>query len=440
MEKNKVNNIQTPINIIKNNNCFDNDNKVHYITSFNSEWYKNMISIYRNNNNTTNTNSNNKPNIHIAPLFELTVLNQDYKLKHQNLIIFHEDNLDSVINEFSIKSNKTLTNICLINLNNEYEWLEYELSRYYSIAGYFDPVWKGNIGSVKSGHALLYKVLSIYHSIYTAATGSIIFWVDTDVSFRKPLTDEIIEWIGHRDVSFIPLWLRNSFILCAPTNGTIPKFNQYALDTRVGQEELLHDEWWTIETGLFALTVNDRTRRFAKKALELYRGDMYNLARVCLGLDSVIGSNVKRTSSSSNTSPPSPPPPYCTQERYKKNLFLNDIFAYGLLLQSDIHQDAFFNVGLKIGLFGMLGVTPWGDRIHKHKWGNSKRSYGTHFHPVPSVSRGVVSRGNTTTPVAMATRDTNTNSSIIASFAIGEYIFHHFGAHKTGNFVHYIHI
>lgn len=97
---------------------------------------------------------------------------------------------------------------------------------------------------------------------------------------------------------------------------------------------------------------------------------------------------------------------FCKLERVKKNVYLNDIFVFALILQSDCHQDQFFTVGLKHGWFAMRGLPPFG--IFNRTWGN--HHYTPNFYPV------------------------HNNDSVVTNFHIDEYIFHHFAYHDTGAF------
>ena len=85
-------------------------------------------------------------------------------------------------------------------------------------------------------------------------------------------------------------------------------------------------EFWKIESGLFAITVNYKTLTFMTKALGLYRGGMLALAQECYQL-------------SEN----------CKKRRVHTNAFLNDIFVFSLLLHSDAYNDSFFDENLKHG-------------------------------------------------------------------------------------------
>ena len=146
----------------------------------------------------------------------------------------------------------------------ELPWLEFELvnrtsglNRYYDLAEYIDPVWFPKIGDVKIGHALFMKVVSLYHAVHNSPNGHVVFWVDTDVSFREPLPNFVLDWISKRDVVYIP-FIKMSPILSGnvPSNG----FDYFDLNTSEGQMRALVQNFWRIETGLFSVTVNNKTK------------------------------------------------------------------------------------------------------------------------------------------------------------------------------------
>ena len=321
-----------------------------FITSFNAKWYHHMLAM----------NEQSKIPWSNTPM--KTTLNYP-------LLVYHEDDLPDL----------ELNTTCKIDLRKEYSWLEYELTdersglnRYYNLSGFWDPCFIPRVGSTKVGHVLMLKVGAINHAIQSAATGQIVFWIDTDVSFREPLSLSVLNWLAARDITYIPFLLgKRQRLNLSLTGGT--------------KEILKSDGRWRVETGLYALTANDRTRAFTKKALELYRGGMYQLAQRCFQKD-----------------------PFCMkQDRIKYHVFLNDIFVYAILIHSDLHNDSsLFSVGLKHGVFAFAGFPAWGPE--RWVWG------GKGFIPLfPPAS------------------EDNPND-IVTNFYIGKYIFHHFGSFAKG--------
>ena len=323
-----------------------------YVSSANSEWYRRMKSDFSN-----------------------TILDPRCRPDHE-LRLYHEDEMPS------------LPDVTTINLFEVVPWLKQELvdrdsglNKYYKLSQYFDPTTdpmeKGKVGSLKVSHLLLMKVTAIQHAIRSSPEGTVIFWVDTDVSFRAPLPAGIIQWLGERDVTYIPFQLKLGKLL--PDESYLAS-NKFEPTNERDLRKYLQFEYWVLETGLFAFSVNARTKAYIDAVVALYRGGMYNLALQCLNGDSK-----------------------CKLPRYRLNLFLNDIFAFNLPLQSDIHGDEFFHVGLKHGWFAMHGLS-WEGK----KWGYDNPHYLQHL-------------------VSMKRSD-----SLVTNFYIGEYVFHHFGTHKKG--------
>lgn len=327
---------------------------VIYITSYSYQWYQKME--LRNKNSSVQWENT---------IFEESseeIMNLPY------IIVYHEEDIPDI------------RGTCKIDMRKEILWLEYELqnqdsglNKYYNISDYHEPTNPDpKVGDTIDGHVLLHKVAAINHAVHSSKHDSLVMWVDTDVSFRKQLPASVINWLKDRDISYIPMYL-----------GPTENWDNYNVEKEADLKKLMLQEWWIIESGLVAFSVNERSKAFVSKAVEMYRGGMYFLAKACF-----------------NNAP------FCKLERVRKNVFLNDIFVFSLLLQSDCHQDQFFYVGLKHGWFAMRGLPPFG--IFNRTWGN--HHYTPNFSPV---------------------RD---NNSVIANFHIDEYIFHHFAYHDTGAF------
>lgn len=320
------------------------------ITSFNANWYN---FVYENNKD--------KPNPWAKTILETTF--------HYPLIVYHEEDIPDI------------PNICKVDLREELPWLNHELmnetsglNRYFNLSSFFDPCTVARKGYTKVGHALMLKVASINHAVHAAVENTVVFWVDTDVTFREIFPDFVQNWLAARDVTYIPFFL-----------GKRQNFDHTRLAGQSSRTILKSDERWRLETGLFALTSNERTKLFTAKALSMYRGGMYHLAQACFrNADFCI-----------------------KQTRVKYHVFLNDIFVFALLIHSDLHEDSsIFNVHLRHGVFAMGGLAPWGPR--KVVWG--ARAFQPLFHPLPP--------DNTT--------------DIVTPFHIGKYIFHHFGYSERG--------
>jgi hypothetical protein len=325
--------------------CFGQrqNSTVTFITSFNWFWYSR----------------------HSGDL-EGTVLENVKELQHP-LIVYHEE-------DFAAR----LPGACMVDLRVEFPWLDYELkspqsglNRYYNLSGYYSPADRHpRVGGVKDGHTLLLKVASMHHAVSHSQRGSVVFWLDTDVTIREPMPAPVVRWLSERDVTYIPFAL-----------GGQDPWADYNVSDAKSLDTLFRSEWWCVESGLLALTVHGKTRRFTAKALDLYRGGLYFLAQACFK-----GAQ------------------FCRLERVKRNLFLNDIFVLSLLLHSDAHNDPLFYADLKHGWFAMKGLPPWG--AQKAVWGNSW--YPPNFAPVTDAN------------------------SLVSNFHIGKYVFHWFGYHKKG--------
>jgi len=212
--------------------CFPSEKDIVYITSYHAKWFEDMLLVNR----------------HYGERFNRTILE---KFPVNKLIIYHEEDVPSI------------DGACMVDLRT-IPWLENELSdknsglnQYYEIAEYLDPTWNGGIGAVKMGHSLFFKVLSIYHAVQNSPEGSVVFWVDTDVSFREDLPGDVFQWIRKKDIVYIPFVI-NFHVLNAnmPSNG----FDYFDLTSAEGQSEALLQEFWRIETGLFAFTVSNKTQ------------------------------------------------------------------------------------------------------------------------------------------------------------------------------------
>ena len=300
-----------------------------------------------------------------------TILDPEHRPNYE-LRLYHEDELPS------------FPGVTMINLFDTVPWLKQELTdpesglnKYYRLTQYFDPTVISEVGRVKVAYALLMKVSAIQHAIHSSPENTIVFWVDTDVSFREPMPAPVLQWLSERDITYIPFQLKVDDLIPDDSYLADKKFDP----TRESDlRKYLHYEYWTLETGLFTFLVNSKTKAFIDSVVNLYRGGMYNNCLKCYRGEST-----------------------CRQPRHRLNLFLNDIFAFNLLVQSDIHGDNFFHVGLRHGWFAMHGYS-WGNSV----WGNGIGHYLQHLVPV------------------------NRSDSLATNFFIGEYIFHHFGTHQKG--------
>jgi len=311
-----------------------------FITSFGSSWYKNALA------NRTDT------------VFEFPATSP--------LVVYHEDIDEEIVGA-----------TCKVDLRLTAPWLRHTLrsnssgfNAYNRLATYADPFNPFPAkGSTKASAVLMLKVAAISHAVHNARDGTVVFWIDTDVSFRSPVPSAAEVWLRERDVTYIPFSFGED------------RWLKYENATSAAHEDfLLRQQWWRIESGLFALTANQRVRRFAKKATELYRGLMYEWARKCFQ-----GSRE------------------CYPEYVRNNVFLNDAQAYSLILHSDVHKNSgLFSASLKHGWFAMRNYPSW----RGHVWGNG------HYKGAREPSQR--------------------KPSLVTPFHIQDYVFHYFGYHMRG--------
>jgi hypothetical protein len=218
--------------ILQTNPCFTPHSGVVYITSYHARWYDMMLE------------RNEIYGLH----FNGTVLEHFPK---GNLVIYHEEDVPAI------------EGACMFDLR-KIEWLQDELAdpnsglnQYYSLAECTDPIWVPKIGDVKNGHALFIKVVSIYHATHYSPQGNIVFWLDTDVTFRETLPSHIIDWMRKRDIVYNPFVINYPVLTGGMSSDAFDLFN---LSTREGQNQALLQEFWRIESGLFAFTVNEKTK------------------------------------------------------------------------------------------------------------------------------------------------------------------------------------
>ena len=284
--------------------CFNHD--VVYFTSFHAKWF---------------TKTQQKS-------FFNTIFESFY---YENLIVYSEDDLSVfALEDYSI---------CYVNLHKAFPWLESVLkdpesglNEYYAENEFIDPFRFGKRGDVM-------KVLSMYHAVLNSRDNSIAIWLDTDVSFREQMPTDVVEWIRERDVVYCPF--------VGYEAGAMPQnaFDYLDLNSDEGQRQALLGEFWSIESGVFALTVNSKTLALMEKVMWMYRSGMRDLARGCLaGLA------------------------FCKRERV-----LHDVSVLNLLLQADAHEDSdIFSVGLKHGWFAIRGKLNYWEGRENLVWGANK--------------------------------------------------------------------
>jgi len=297
---------------------------------------------------------------------------------HSRLVAYHEDDVPDI------------PGMCMFDLRS-LDWVMDEvqnpnsgLNRYFEYANFACPMATKKRGGFKADHALFLKVVAITLAVRQAAEGALVVWVDTDVSFRSPLPRPVTDWLRVRDITYIP-FIPHKLLMNA---GWPPhSFDLFDLSKPEVVADLQRASWWRVESGIMALTVGPKTHALTARAVRMYRGGMLELARAC---DEELAQGRG-----------------CGEHRVYSNMFLNDIYVWSMLLQADAHRDnAVFSVGLRQGWFAMRGVAPWGP--NNAVWGNGD-DWVPNFLP---ASQG--------------------SDSEITPFAIGRYLFHHFGYHDRG--------
>lgn len=290
------------------------------------------------------------------------------------LIVYHEDSLPPI------------PGTCGIDMRARFPWLEWELhneysglNQYFKLATYQEPHAITYPGALKTGHILMFKVLAIQDALASAPPGSLVVWMDTDTTIKKPLSGWSLRWLLQRDVTYIPFFLQAHRRYYFMENRNCTNATQ--------ENAMLYRKVWRVESGTMAFTVSNKTRALTAAALGMYRGDLFNLAKRCYQRD-----------------------PLCSREEVGNNVYTNDIYIWALLLNADaLKNEQIFSANLSHGWFAMAGydfTKPGHKGPRYYVWGNFR--HVVNFPPSPH------------------------NDTLVTPFHIGEYIFHHFGAHRKG--------
>ena len=205
---------------------------------------------------------------------------------------------------------------CMSDIFQVVPWLEEELGphgaleRFYDFAGTMEPCDQPL--RIKSGKVLIRKLLSVKHALDTMADGSVIIWLDTDVTVLSDISqhEPFKKFISEHDISYIPFTTNKGW-----GDPVYPNF----LD--------IDSPYWRIESGIMAVRASERTRALFAEAAELYRGTLLKMATRCIESNDL---------------------PICSQVWFRRNTYLDDIFAFSLLLHKYKHD-----ASLKQGWFSM---------------------------------------------------------------------------------------
>lgn len=153
--------------------------------------------------------------------------------------------------------------------------------------------------NIIDGKALVRKVSALAHAVAQLPDGATAVWVDVDTKLERPFDDAFYSYVDSRDLSYIAesLCRRDLHSNTVKTIDDVPKWCQD----------------FKIETGVVAITVNARTRRFLAEALAWYSGPMLALAKKCL--DPQGRRSVE-----------------CDVPWVRNNIGLNDVFVLNMLL------------------------------------------------------------------------------------------------------------
>jgi hypothetical protein len=220
--------------------------------------------------------------------------------------IFAEDSWDVAHGRPPLDPSKLQFPACVLDIFKEVPWLHEitvaggALDQFYEYAGRMEPCDQPL--KVKSGKLLVRKLAAIYFTLQNVPYGTTVVWLDTDVVFRKPLDQRFYDFATKYDISYIPFTTNTVW-------GVPPAANFVDIDS----------PYWRIESGIVVLTANQKSILLFKKATNLYRGRLLKLTQDCLA------------DSKSH-------PGLCNEIWFQRNLYLDDIFAFSMLLHQTKKQ------------------------------------------------------------------------------------------------------
>lgn len=164
--------------------------------------------------------------------------------------------------------------------------------------------------------------------------------MDTDSRFGiKPLDSEFYDFVSQFDISYIPF---TSTVERKQSN-PIANFKELA------------SPYWRIESGIVALSVTDDKAALSllEETVDLYRGTMLKVATTCL--QNPDGHHA------------------CRDVWFQRNLYLDDIFAFSLMLHKHKHRmkQGWFYVGPGFDydyLHTEKGMTPYTSKFDLFKY------------------------------------------------------------------------
>lgn len=239
------------------------------------------------------------------------------KLNHRGILsrsnryplIVYRDDLDSISH-----SNYRRAVSCEIRLFDVFPWLHFEtrshnssLNRFLRFAGAYEPFSRPMHSKVN--HLLFRKMLAVWHMLSLVTDGTLVIWLDSDVTIESELSDDAKVWLMEQDLAYIP---------------TYHARNQANQRVTADWYKVLKSDWF-VETGIISVTKSFRTELFFKRIIELYLGGLQEIAELCISESR--NDTMARQSCA------------CSSPAVYQNLFMNDIFVFTLLTQAALSKN-----------------------------------------------------------------------------------------------------
>jgi hypothetical protein len=220
--------------------------------------------------------------------------------------IFAEDSWDVAHGRPPLDRSKLRFPACIFDVFKVVPWLYSitttggALDQFYEYAGRMEPCDQPL--KIKSGKLLVRKLVAIYYTLQKVPYGTTVVWLDTDVVFRRPLDQQFYDFANKYDISYIPFTTNTVW-------GIPPQANFVDIDS----------PYWRIESGIVVITANQASVLLFEKATNLYRGKLLKLTQDCL-------------------TDPKSHPTLCSEIWFQRNLYLDDIFAFSMVLHQTKKQ------------------------------------------------------------------------------------------------------
>jgi hypothetical protein len=214
--------------------------------------------------------------------------------------IYGEDSWDIAHNRGPIDQTKLQFPACVLDVFEAVPWLHNistaggALDQFYQFAGRMEPCDQPL--KIKSGKLLVRKLAAIYHTLQSVPFGTTVIWLDTDVVFRTP-----------QDKLFFYFPTQNYISKIKTTPNLLGAYNQNA------DSDKLDSPYWRIESGIVVITNDKKSIHLFEKATDMYRGRLLKVSQDCLR-------------------DPLTHPNLCNEIWFQRNLYLDDIFAFSLVL------------------------------------------------------------------------------------------------------------